>query len=1219
MLMNTNIIRNLALSVALLLPFGNVMANTAVSVEQVTTTVSITDDVDYHITSSTPFASGGSIDIVNTEHAVVIFEKVKPSKAVDLLQYVKINGQTAVNNLTCQVKIYNQGAIVMPYASDIKPLTVYSGQNFEGTAVNDFGLENTGGFMNTLTDEKLNNRIRSFKLKRGYMVTFSTRAGGYGYSRCFVADTEDLEMKELPAILDQSITSYRVFKWNDTSKKGLANNTGSEANTALNTTWCYAFGLGEDTGMDRECVAHHIHEQWPAIADCGRNNYTTSAPTMKTNNEPGNSSDDQPATVDQVLANWEKLMATGLRLCTPSSHDGSLSWMQAFVDSIDARGWRCDVVDVHSYWVTGSFYNLPNWYSKYRRPIWVTEWCWGASWNKNGAFSSSLTDAQAMAQNAENVQTICELMNSYGYVERYSFWNSEADRSKLYLNGALTAAGKYYSAEVSGVGYNKKYDYVPSLPKCKGAPTDLAVKYDSQTGVAVITWHEKNGEYNKSMTIERRLNQSSPWVSYIAVTPEEQEADYAVSDNNAVSGAEYRIHVVYADGKDYYTQRTAKAVPSVLAIGDAMDIDGTTWYVGGNQLVNGDFDLGTRGWTNGLGDELSAPDFEVFSKGGCDGGAYLQCFSNKGTDDAGSVKLNLSLVPESHYYFTCANLFSGAPYHRISLTSDGSKEDSLVVSLSNSTVWTKQAKNFTTGSYSKAILSLRWLGAKAQFDQMGLYRLFSSRAEALADGVKAEQLRAKAVEEYNTVLPQFNTVLQQLSSDTDASTLSQFSAAIDNTIKVVAAKALVDSVSAVAKWMTDERIDGYDVLQTQLDKVATASTAADYVAEAAQLRALVAEWVHADEVASAVINADFSSSSIGWTACGTYTGGKQDAAKQGGRNCWSAYWSGIAASESDTKTMAVSQTVQNLTHGLYFLECKAATQHHCLSDQHAYIQHGTETETSPALANDWLDIDNFSDADKWQTLTTAPVYVAEGEEVVIGFTGSKRGAKDNAWKEYGKDSSTGDKREGWWCATDFVLRRLPVFHTTVDASGWGTLCLPYAARPTQGVKFYQIAGITADNLNICLEEISEAAAGTPCIIHSETADVVIQESGDAVTSAKRGEANLYGVFKTSATAGKNYLVLRNGCWVIQDSGTRDERAQLSDYSAYLRNTDSMSILDSWSGVSLPVTTLSGIESVEADNATAEYYTLDGKRVSSVRNTGVYLQKKGGKMHKVSVK
>lgn len=51
------------------------------------------------------------------------------------------------------------------------------------------------------------------------MVTFSNNPGGKGYSRCFVADKEDLEFAELPMELDHRISSYRVFKWHNFQKK----------------------------------------------------------------------------------------------------------------------------------------------------------------------------------------------------------------------------------------------------------------------------------------------------------------------------------------------------------------------------------------------------------------------------------------------------------------------------------------------------------------------------------------------------------------------------------------------------------------------------------------------------------------------------------------------------------------------------------------------------------------------------------------------------------------------------------------------------------------------------------------------------------------------------------------------------------------------------------------------------------------------------------------
>lgn len=47
-------------------------ANTVATVSQVSTAVTVADDVDYVITSATPFTDNGRVDITNTEYAVVI-------------------------------------------------------------------------------------------------------------------------------------------------------------------------------------------------------------------------------------------------------------------------------------------------------------------------------------------------------------------------------------------------------------------------------------------------------------------------------------------------------------------------------------------------------------------------------------------------------------------------------------------------------------------------------------------------------------------------------------------------------------------------------------------------------------------------------------------------------------------------------------------------------------------------------------------------------------------------------------------------------------------------------------------------------------------------------------------------------------------------------------------------------------------------------------------
>ena len=571
------LLRTSLLTAVLVVAAGTVSAaNSKTTVQQVTTTVTVSNNVDYVVNSATPFAASGVVNITNTSHAVLILTAVKPSAAISLLaDHVKINGQTAVNGTNCQVKIYSQGSIILPYGDDTQPLTVYSGQNYSGDQCSDFGLENTGGFMNTLTDDKLNNRIRSFKLKRGYMVTFSIRPGGYGYSRCFIAANADLEMGTLPDILDQKISSYRIFKWYDTSKKGLADAAkAKDACDALNVTTTYEWWSGKDDALmpDVECVPHHYKESWPTPAMCGQS--ATSA-HMKTNNEPRNPNDEEQCDLNAILNNWERLMATGMRLCSPSSWDGSDYWtgtgfLKDFFDAIDARGWRCDIVDLHGYWLLSNFQtNIPNWYNAVKRPVWVSEWCWGASWNKNGAFASGVTEDQ----NAKSVESICKYMNGLGYVERYYFWNAEADISKVYLNGSLTKAGEYYAAMNPGLGYTGQYDYVPTTPP-QNPPSDLTTV--TAAGKTCLRWYESNGELNKRMTVEYSSDGSS-WQTVADIEQDDNPKNYTC--DASMGAGQYRIHIVDMNNTDQYSETVTVTDVSTYYI---YNVGAKQWLCSGN-------------------------------------------------------------------------------------------------------------------------------------------------------------------------------------------------------------------------------------------------------------------------------------------------------------------------------------------------------------------------------------------------------------------------------------------------------------------------------------------------------------------------------------------------------------------------------------------------------------------------------------------------------------
>lgn len=1125
--------KNTHFLLAILLTFSfSCLANTKKTVTNIAEAIILTDDVDLTVTAATPFTDEGVVDIVNTDHAVLILNAVKPSAAFKLLKHVKINGADAKNGTNCQVKLYNRGCIILPY-TDKGMLTVYSEPNFGGTSVNNFGTEHSGGYMNTLTEAKLNNKIRSFRLKRGYMVTFSTLPSGRGYSRCFIAADKDLEVAELPTVLDQRISSYRVFKWFDTGKPQVADAAGNTACcSALNVTSSYTWGVGQDMSPDFECVPNHIHEGWPAIADCGKVTYS---PHMKTNNEPRNPSDDSPATLSEILANWEQLMATGMRLCSPSSWDGSDYWdgsgfLKEFFDSIDARGWRCDIIDLHGYWAEGSFStNIPNWYNAVKRPVWVSEWCWGASWNKNGAFASGVTQAQVKSA----LQRICPVMNSQAYVERYYYWNSEADISKIYKGGALTPAGEYYSTINSGVGYNGKYDFIPTTPR-QYDPQQFDIAIDG--GKATISWYDPNGEYNQLMEVQRKLK-GGQWTAIYTPEQKEKAAKYSFVDEEMADGANYRVHIIDVNGIHRYTDADLEAGDQVVTP------EGQTYYAGGNLFANGDFNLGLTGWTSGTGNPLSQPQFEAVTAGGIDGDCYLQAYQSTAIGTAGSLKTVVAIEPQTDYLFRVGTC-NGNANEKLSLSSDGKTESKVVAALSPSTEWQRQEFIFNSGDYSQAIVAFRNLGT-AQIDKVELRRLFTNYDDAIADGEERDRINAQVAEEYETEHPDFDLSVRM----------------------------------------------------------------------AEELEALLAMGVSIGgdvtyEPASVQPQSPSFSSATGWTtAAGTYKGGDQRLNTVRGKTCWNAWWANLSAATGTKNTMEIKQEVTGLPQGIYTLQCKATTQHHCLSDQHGYMVVGNDTVTTTNLKADYMDLPAVGNI--WETLTTLPAYVPEGGSVTIGFTGSKKGATDNAWHEYGNYSRT-DKREGWWCATDFQLLYHPLFKTATTVNDWHTICLPYKFLIPDGLKLYEVAGILLDQGLIAVREVTETEAGCPYIYTASQSGLSLYEYGDAAksTTPKNG---LRGYFKTSSAtkAPVDSYVLTDNKWQ-RVTGTRPA---IESYTAIIRKIDDLEKLTSWDGLTIPVVGLTdGIKAIGTDgNGPVRQYRLDGTSTEHPRN--VYIEVRQGQTRK----
>ncbi len=567
------------LSAALLLMASYAVAlaaNTKKTVAQVTGAVSLTEAVDYHISSATPFGEGGSIDIVNTDAAVLIFDALRPSLAKSYLSNVTINGAAAKDGTNCQLKMYAQGAIILPYGgSNFYPLVVFDEKNYVGNSFQNLTEGHNGsGFMKNLPKE-WNNRIRSFKLKRGYMVTFALGDTGKGYSRCFIAADADLQFN-LPLVLDQRITSYRLFKWYDAGKKAIADWVDASACKKLDVTSTFTWSAGTSLLPDVEVVPHHIYENWPSASDLGKANYSCH---MKTNNEPANKDDDPKGiteSVDDILANWESLMRTGMRLCSPSSWDGSDYWngsgtlIKPFLDSIDARGWRCDIVDAHCYWPSGNFgYLQSNWVANYKRPIWVSEWCWGASWNNNGSFSGNESESSF----ANAIKNITTTMNNSAGVERYFYWNGENGNfpCKLIRDGNLTEAGNYYASMSTPLAYNGSVNYVPTNPRMN-APTNFKCTFTPSTMITKVTCTLNNDELTKKVVIARGFNSSKVFQTLKEYSAEDFNGKYSISYNDTLDkpGTYYYKIVEY----NIFNQKKETKVEAVVIGGSELSTEG---------------------------------------------------------------------------------------------------------------------------------------------------------------------------------------------------------------------------------------------------------------------------------------------------------------------------------------------------------------------------------------------------------------------------------------------------------------------------------------------------------------------------------------------------------------------------------------------------------------------------------------------------------------------
>lgn len=520
-------------------------ANTQQTVSQVTSTVTISSAWDYHITSTTPFATSGSVNITNAD-AVVIFDKVRPTAALGYLSHVKINGAAAVNWTNCQVKMYNNGTIIMPHGNNFQPLTVYANNNYTGTSYSNYNV----GTKYNLTSAQMKNGFKSFRLKRGYMVSMSHRPDGLGVNRLWVAADEDLTVA-LPNELSGRVSWLRIVQWNDVSKKGTAGN-GKEYNEALNSTWTYNWDAGGTSANDCEYVTMLRQRWWPSAQECDDN----SATHILGQNEPDNMNDQNEAQYARSAAeildqDWTKLMQTGKRLGSPalSSHWNAL--LSQFMQGIEDRGWRCDFIALHCYWYN-DWAQWKTWldevYNQYHRPIWITEMNYGANWT--GWPGTDRTGSAANQQIEYNhMKPILDGLRDLPYLERVAVYNAVEDCRAFWLNGSVTQIGAYYRDLDMGLAYNKNYTETFTKPVYESIG-NLSKQYEFATKKVTLIFSDPNWDLTNTLTVQMSNNGGSSWSDVGTVTVNEDQCqNYSFTYTLSSEGTyQFRIKQVAYDG-----------------------------------------------------------------------------------------------------------------------------------------------------------------------------------------------------------------------------------------------------------------------------------------------------------------------------------------------------------------------------------------------------------------------------------------------------------------------------------------------------------------------------------------------------------------------------------------------------------------------------------------------------------------------------------------------
>jgi len=279
------------------------------------------------------------------------------------------------------------------------PVTAYTEENFGGTSALLEVYKYYGAADQTLNPVPIpigTNKLASFKLKQGYQLTLTENADGTGYGRIWGAIDQDVEVASLPAKLAGKVAFIRVLPWQSPNKKGVSR--GSQVYSMkymelVQLNWYYNWSRQRSKQLNTSIDLNlpFVPMAWGSDACTGAASYRQIVDIKGCNcllgfNEPDLDGQSN-LTVDQAIALWPKLLATGMRLGAPVPTQGQWNiWLKDFMAKAKALNYRVDFICLH-------------WYDN-------TDW----SANQNKTF----TDAQAAASAQRLKQYLQGVYDTYG-------------------------------------------------------------------------------------------------------------------------------------------------------------------------------------------------------------------------------------------------------------------------------------------------------------------------------------------------------------------------------------------------------------------------------------------------------------------------------------------------------------------------------------------------------------------------------------------------------------------------------------------------------------------------------------------------------------------------------------------------------------------------------------------------------------------------------------